>query len=75
MVPTIEEFELIETTIKVLKICQVTTKTFEQEAEPTLPLVVERLYTMDCLLKELQEMEMNQQVSIHEIFSFIKDFE
>lgn len=75
LVPTIEEFELIETAIKVLKICQVTTKTFEQEAEPTLPLVVERLYTMDCLLKELQETEMNQQVSIHEIFSFIKDFE
>ena len=75
LVPTIEEFELIETAIKVLKICQVTTKTFEQEAEPTLPLVVERLYTMDCLLKELQETEMNQQASIHEIFSFIKDFE
>ena len=52
-----------------------TTKTFEQEAEPTLPLVVERLYTMDSLLKELQETEMNQQVSIYEIFSFIKDFE
>ena len=45
LVPTIEEFELIETAIKVLKICQVTTKTFEQEAEPTLPLVVERLCT------------------------------
>ena len=62
LVPTMEEFELIATAIKVLKVCQVTTKTFEQEALPTLPLVVERLYTMDSMLKELQESE-NQQVS------------
>ena len=27
---------------------------FEQEARPTLPLVVERLYTMDCLLKDFE---------------------
>ena len=62
VVPTMEEFELIATAIKVLKICQVTTKTFEQEAVLTLPLVVERLYTMDSMLKELQENE-KQQVS------------
>ena len=62
LVPTMEEFDLIETAVKVLKVCQVTTKIFEQEAVPTLPLVVERLYNMDSLLKELQEGE-NQQVS------------
>ena len=62
LVPTMEEFELISTAIKVLKICQVTTKIFEQEAVPTLPLVVDRLYTMDSHLKELQDNE-NHQVS------------
>ena len=62
LVPTMEEFDLIETGIKVLKVCQVTTKIFEQEAVPTLPLVVERLYNMDSMLKELQETD-NQQVS------------
>ena len=55
MVPSIEEFELIDTGVQVLKICRDTTKVFEQEKVPTLPLVVERLYNMDCLLKELQE--------------------
>ena len=57
MVPSIEEFELIDTGVQVLKICRDTTKVFEQEKVPTLPLVVERLYNMDCLLKELQENE------------------
>ena len=55
LVPSIEEFELIDTGVQVLKICRDTTKVFEQEKVPTLPLVVERLYNMDCLLKELQE--------------------
>ena len=57
LVPSIEEFELIDTGVQVLKICRDTTKVFEQEKVPTLPLVVERLYNMDCLLKELQENE------------------
>ena len=43
--------------MKVLKICRDTTKVFEQELFPTLPPVTERLYNMDCLLKELQENE------------------
>lgn len=62
LVPSMEEFDLIETGIKALKICRDTTKIFEQEAVPTLPLVVERLYNMDSLLKELQDSD-NQQVS------------
>ena len=54
LIPTMEEFLLIEAGAEVLKICQETTKVFEQEARPTLPLVVERLYTMDCLLKDFE---------------------
>ena len=54
LIPTMEEMLLIEAGAEVLKVCQDTTKVFEQEARPTLPLVVERLYTMDWLLKEFE---------------------
>ena len=54
LIPTMEEFLLIDAGAEVIKVCQDTTKVFEQEARPTLPLVVERLYTMDWLLKEFE---------------------
>ena len=55
LVPSMEEFELLNAGVKVLKVCQQTTKVMEQEVVPTLPLVVERLYNMDKELEELEE--------------------
>ena len=45
-------FRLIEAGVTVLEKCKETTKIFEQEKVPTMPLVVERIYNMD---KELEE--------------------
>ena len=47
MIPSITNFRMIKGGVEVLKICRETTKLFEQEKVPTLPLVVERLYNMD----------------------------
>ena len=41
LLPTPQEFEMISAGVKVLKVCQTTTKIFEHEKVPTLPLVVD----------------------------------
>ena len=46
-IPSVENFHMIQAGVKVLKICKITTKIFEQEKVPTIPLVTDRLYTMD----------------------------
>ena len=58
LIPTMEEFLLIDAGAEVIKVCQDTTKVFEQEARPTLPLVVERLYTMDWKDDENQKLKL-----------------
>jgi hypothetical protein len=52
LVPTISQFRMIKAGFKVLRFCKVTTKQFEQEKVPTLPIVVERFYNMD---KEMEQ--------------------
>ena len=43
---------MIKAAVNILKKCMVTTKQFERENAPSLPLVIDRLYTMDCALNE-----------------------
>ena len=52
LVPTISQFRMIKAGVKVLRFCNVTTKQFEQEKIPTLPMVVEKFYNMD---KEMEQ--------------------
>ena len=54
LIPSFSNFSMIKAGCKILKPCQVTTKLFEIEKTPTIPLLVERLFTMD---KELEELE------------------
>ena len=47
LIPSFNDFLIIEAGAEVLESCLITTKIFEAEKSPTLPYVVERLYTMD----------------------------
>ena len=60
LVPTPQEFEMIRAGVNVLIVCKTTTKIFEQEKVPTLPLVIDRLFTMDKELEEIIEDPENQ---------------
>jgi hypothetical protein len=57
LVPKMEEFKMAAAGVKILKICKVTTKIFEQEKVPTMPHVVERMYTVDKELEAFCEEE------------------
>ena len=52
LIPSPNDFLIIEAGVEILEICKITTKIFEVEKAPTMPLVVERLYTMDQELGE-----------------------
>ena len=52
LVPSINDFRVIEAAVEILEKCKITTKLFEQEKIPTVPLVTERLYTVDQELSE-----------------------
>jgi hypothetical protein len=60
LVPTNREFLMIQGAVEVLGKCKETTKCFEQEKVPTLPLVVERIYTM---FKEIEAFTKNNRAS------------
>ena len=51
---------MIQGAVEVLGKCKETTKCFEQEKVPTLPLVVERIYTM---FKEIEAFTKNNRAS------------
>ena len=53
LIPSITDFIMIKAAVKVLEKCKVTTKIFEKEKVPTIPLVVGRLYTVDVELEEI----------------------
>ena len=53
LIPSISDFIMIKAAVKVLEKCKITTKLFEQEKVPTIPLVVERLYTVDAELGDI----------------------
>ena len=55
MIPSFSNFSMVRVGCKILKHCQITTKVFEQEKVPTIPLLVDRLFTMDKELEELGE--------------------
>ena len=55
LIPSIQEFRLIKAGVTVLEKCKETTKIFEQEKVPTMPLVVERMYNIDRELEEFKE--------------------
>ena len=55
LIPSFTNFSMIKAGCKILKHCQITTKVFEQEKVPTIPLIVDRLFTMDKELEELAE--------------------
>ena len=52
LIPSFNDFLIIEAGVEILEHCKTTTKIFEMEKVPTMPLVVERLYTMDHELDE-----------------------
>ena len=60
LVPSINDFRVIEAGVEILEKCKVTTKIFEQEKIPTIPLVTERLYTVDQELKEFMQNNNNK---------------
>ena len=60
LVPSINDFRVIEAGVEILEKCKVTTKIFEQEKIPTIPLVTERLYTVDQELKEFMQNDNNK---------------
>jgi hypothetical protein len=61
LVPSIQEFQMAAAGVKILKLCQVTTKLFEQEKVPTMPHVVERMFTVDKELEAIsQDMEIDE---------------
>ena len=60
LVPSINDFRVIEAGVEILEKCKITTKIFEQEKVPTIPLVTERLYTMDQELEEFIRDETNK---------------
>ena len=60
LVPSINDFRVIEAGVEILEKCKVTTKIFEQEKIPTMPLVTERLYTVDQELKEFIQNDQNK---------------
>ena len=55
LIPSFSNFSMIKAGCKILKHCQTTTKVFEQEKVPTIPLLVERLFTMDKELEDIEE--------------------
>ena len=60
LVPSINDFRVIEAGVEILEKCKITTKIFEQEKIPTMPLVTERLYTVDQELKEFVQNDQNK---------------
>ena len=52
LIPSPNDFLIIEAGVEILESCKITTKIFEVEKAPTMPLVVERLYTMDQEFEE-----------------------
>ena len=56
LIPSFNDFLIIEAGVEMLQSCKTTTKLFEMEKIPTMPLVVERLYAMD---QELEEFMVN----------------
>ena len=60
LVPSINDFRVIEAGVEILEKCKVTTKLFEQEKVPTMPLVTERLYTVDQELKDFIQNDLNK---------------
>ena len=60
LVPSNREFLMIQGAVEVLGKCKETTKIFEMEKVPTLPLVVERIYTM---FKEIEAFTKNHRAS------------
>ena len=60
LIPSINDFRMIEAAVEVLEKCKTTTKIFEQEKIPTVPLVVERLYTVDQELDEFINDDVNK---------------
>ena len=70
LIPSFSNFSLIKAGCKILKLCQQTTKLFEQEKIPTIPLLVERLFTVD---KELEEIiETDDEESVGEFAAALK---
>ena len=53
LIPTLDEFRLIEAGVEMLKLCKDTTKIFEQEKVPTMPHLLERMYNVDQELEEI----------------------
>ncbi len=64
LIPSINDFIMIKAAVKVLQKCKETTKLFEQEKIPTIPLVTERLYTVDNELEEIIKDPKNQRNSM-----------
>ena len=60
LVPSINDFRIIEAGAEILEKCKVTTKIFEQEKIPTIPLVTERLYAVDQELNEFIKSDVNK---------------
>ena len=60
LIPSIANFLMMKAGVKVLKLCKETTKVFEQEKVPTVPLVTKRLYTMATELKEIAKDKTNK---------------
>ena len=52
IIPSISNFLMIKAGVKILKHCKITTKIFEQEKVPTVPLVTDRLFTMNKKLED-----------------------
>ena len=64
IIPSISNFLMIKAGVKILKHCKITTKIFEQEKVPTVPLVTDRLFTMDKELEDFIQDKTNHNTDI-----------
>ena len=64
IIPSISNFLMIKAGVKILKHCKITTKIFEQEKVPTVPLVTDRLFTMDKELEDFIDDKTNRKIDI-----------
>ena len=60
LIPSFNDFLIIEAGVEILESCLITTKIFEAEKAPTLPYVVDRLYSMDQEYEEFVNNPVNK---------------